>query len=337
MQVDETNKKTIRQSLFQVLEPQESSSPGSKFLNVLLLILIGVNVVAVTLETVQDIYIQYEDVFTYLEIFSVIVFSLEYVLRIWTSVELKADQSALKTRLEFIKSPLAIIDLVAILPFYLSLFFAIDLRFLRVLRLLRVLKLTRYSVAMKVLFDVFKEESSTIFAAIFILLVILVLAACGIYLVEHKAQPEVFGSIPQAMWWSTVTLTTVGYGDVTPITTMGKIFGGLVTILGVGMAALPAGILASGLADQLRRRRDSLRRQFQTMLEDGIICELEEEEFEKLRVSLGLSRNVAKQIREEVRFIEEVIEKRSCPHCGKSVYDEQRKRLANTPRRERYR
>jgi voltage-gated potassium channel len=175
---------------------------------------------------------------------------------------------------------------------------------------------------MKVLFDVFKEESSTIFAAIFILLVILVLAACGIYLVEHHAQPDVFGSIPQAMWWSTVTLTTVGYGDVTPITTLGKIFGGLVTVLGVGMAALPAGILASGLADQLRRRRDSLRRQFQTMLEDGIICELEETEFEKLRVSLGLSRNVAEQIREEVRFTQEIMEKRSCPHCGKSIYED---------------
>ncbi len=323
MPTNQSRNNTIRRSLFQVLEPQETSSTASKFLNVLLLILIGINVIAVTLETVNDIYYQYRDLFTYLEIFSVMVFTLEYVLRIWTSVEQKPNQSAFKTRIEFIKSPLAIIDLVAILPFYLSLFFAIDLRFLRVLRLLRVLKLTRYSVAMKVLFDVFKEESSTIFAAIFILLVILVLAACGIYLVEHNAQPEVFGSIPQAMWWSTVTLTTVGYGDVTPITTLGKIFGGLITILGVGMAALPAGILASGLADQLRRRRDSLRRQFQTMLEDGIICELEEEEFEKLRVSLGLSRNVAEQIREEVKFIQEVMEKRSCPHCGKSIYEEQ--------------
>ncbi len=222
-------------------------------------------------------------------------------------------------RLKYAATPLALIDLIAILPFYLTLFFTIDLRFLRILRLLRIFKLTRYSSAMTMLLDVIREESSSFFAGFFILIVLLVLAASGAYLVEHDVQPDKFGSIPEAMWWAMATLTTVGYGDVTPVTGWGKLFGACVTVIGIGMAALPAGILASGLADHLRRRREVLGWEFRQALEDGVIDEEEEEELERLRKNLGLSRNAAQDIRAQMQKDRASPHPRFCPRCGEAL------------------
>ena len=145
---------------------------------------------------------------------------------------------------------------------------------------------------------------------------LLILTASGAYLVEQEAQPDKFGSIPEAMWWATATLTTVGYGDVTPITPLGKIFGACVTIIGIGMAALPAGILASGLADQLRRKRQQLSEQYRRALEDGTIDAHEEKELEDFRKTLGLSRVLAQEILENVTQHKGQGELRHCPYCG---------------------
>ena len=213
-------------------------------------------------------------------------------------------------------SPLAIIDLLAIAPFYLAFFVSMDLRFLRVLRLLRIFKLTRYSSAMTMLLDVFREEASAFFAGFFILIVLLVLAASGAYLVEHETQPEKFGSIPDAMWWAMATLTTVGYGDVTPVTPFGKLFGACVTVIGIGMAALPAGILASGLADQLRRKREALAEQYRHALEDGVIDADEEAALESLRKDLGLSKTLANEVLSDLHRKKASVNARRCPHCG---------------------
>ena len=130
-----------------------------------------------------------------------------------------------------------------------------DKRYLRVVRLLRVFKLSRYSRAMQLLLNVFKEERLSLFAAFSVLFIIMLVAACAMYTLEKDVQPEHFSSIPQAMWWALVTLTTVGYGDVTPVTDLGRLFGGLITIVGIGVVALPADILASGFSEQLSRRR----------------------------------------------------------------------------------
>lgn len=153
-------------------------------------------------------------------------------------------------------------------------------------------------------------------AAFSILTTLLVFAAAGAYLVEHKAQPEAFGSVPAAMWWSLVTLTTVGYGDVTPITVAGRVFGGAITVLGVGMAALPAGIIASGLADHLHRRRDLLRDEFRAALEDGRIDLTEGRKIDKLRRELGIGREVAHSIHQEVRRRHARPSTCTCPNCG---------------------
>lgn len=309
----------LRKTIYLKLDPDEKSDWVSKYLNWFLIALIAINVLAVILETVGSIEARYRAVFWVIEFLSVAVFSIEYALRVWTCVDDPRFSEEAHPRLSYILSPLALIDLVAILPFYLGFLLQIDLRFLRVLRLLRILKLTRYSSAMSMLLDVFREEANSFFAGFFILVVLLILASSGAYLAEHQVQPDKFGSIPAAMWWAMATLTTVGYGDVTPITPVGQVFGSLVAVVGIGMAALPAGILASGLADRLRRTREELTVKLRTALEDGVIDADEEEDLENLRRELGLSKRVALEVRADVQKHHAAASGQYCQHCGKPV------------------
>ncbi len=157
-------------------------------------------------------------------------------------------------RVRFAMTPMALVDAIAILPFYLQMFFAIDLRFMRVFRLLRLLKLTRYSAGLQILGVAVYGQRHALGAALVIIVTLLVFASSVIYLLEKDAQPEAFASIPQAMWWGLATLTTVGYGDVTPISVGGKIFGGFIMVLGIGMFPLPAGILATAFGNEIKKR-----------------------------------------------------------------------------------
>ena len=172
-------------------------------------------------------------------------------------------------------SPMALIDLIAIAPFYLGFIVDIDLRFMRVLRVLRIFKLTRYNSSMTLLLGVLKRESSSFLAALFVLFLLMILSASMVYLFEHQAQPEAFANIPKAMWWAVVTLTTVGYGDIYPITIPGRVFGAIITVVGVGMVAMPAGIIASGFSEQLRLRREEYEDVVDEALEDGHLSEEE--------------------------------------------------------------
>jgi voltage-gated potassium channel len=172
---------------------------------------------------------------------------------------------------------------------------------------------------MSLLFNVFKKEAASFGAALFILLIVMVFAASGMYFVESQAQPEAFGSIPAAMWWAVAALTTVGYGDVTPITPLGKFFGACITVVGIGMIALPSGILASGFSDQLHRRRKEYEQQVDDVLDGGIITESERRELERLRDDLGFTEKEAAEIlRQAARRAHERIP-RFCPHCGNSL------------------
>src|SRR5690606_25487494 len=181
--------------------------------------------------------------FTWFENFSIVIFSIEYLLRLWSVAEAKPDNTTWRQRWEWLKSPSALIDIIAIAPAFLNFFVSIDLRFLRILRLFRILKLTRYFASLRILLVVISKVKGSFQAVIFILIIMIVTASSGIYLVEHHTQIEECESIPLAMWCAVVTPTTVGYGDVSPLTNAGKILGALITILGVGLAALPAGIL----------------------------------------------------------------------------------------------
>jgi voltage-gated potassium channel len=314
----QANASPARDRVYSLLETSRLNDRWGRRVDLLLIVLILANVVAVILETVPAIYQPNKALFDGFEIFSVAVFTVEYLGRIWTAPSGASALSAWRARRNYLVSPASIIDLLAIAPFYLTLFFAIDLRFLRVLRLLRLLKLTRYSSALAMLLDVLRRESDAFLAGIFILMVLMVATASGIYLVEHEAQPEAFGSIPHAMWWAVATLTTVGYGDVTPVTGWGKLFGACVTVIGIGMAALPAGILANGLAKQFDKRHEDLKEEYCQALADGEIDQEEEEELECLRREYGLTIEEAEEIRERA-FRTSGPESRRCPRCGEPL------------------
>ena len=319
----------LRKFIYQNLHDDDYQSTFSRYLNYFLIILIVGNVFAVLLESVNDIYQDYQFYFDVFENLSIWIFSTEYLLRFWSIAEKKPEQSAWKQRLQWMRSGGAMIDLLAILPAYLNFFVHLDLRFLRVLRLFRLLKLTRYFVSLQILLRVIQREKGSFQAVIFILIIMIVMTASAIYVVENKAQPEAFSSIPQAMWWAVVTLTTVGYGDVTPVTSLGRILGAFITILGVGLAALPAGILASGLANELNQRNQRLEQEFRELLQSkGLDILHDQAELEKLRQRVGLPKEQMHEIM--IQFIREreleeqeqcSVKKHYCPHCGEKISD----------------
>ena len=311
----------LRLSIAQVLESSGEGLKLGRFIDALLILLIIGNVVAIVLESVEEVAASYTHLFLAIEIFSVAIFTVEYLLRLWVCVDKEHYRDLpipnWRKRIRYLRSPLAIIDLMAILPTYLMLFVSFDLRFLRVFRLLRVFKLTRYSRAMQLLLQSIREEKGPLLAAFFIMSVALITASCGIYLIEHDEQPDKFGSIPDAMWWAMATLTTVGYGDVVPITPLGRFFGGVITVLSMGMVAIPTGLLASSFSDQLRRRRVQFAQYVALCSRDGDICEKDQIQIEEMRIELGLSKKEAE--RAIKRKMNEIKHINYCANCGHKI------------------
>ena len=314
----------IRKRAAELLEQGHYNDRPSRVLNVLLILLISLNVVAIILESESDIYLRFERAFWVFEVLSVLVFTVEYLVRVWSAIDFEEahDKRPVIGRLRYILSPMALIDLLAILPFYLSLYISFDLRFLRVVRMLRLLKLTRYSPALGALLDVIQREAEALLAAFVMLLLMLVFSAGGIYLLESHIQPETFGSIPKSMWWAMVTLTTVGYGDVVPITPGGKVFAGLIGLIGIGMIAVPAAILASGFAESIRERRRKYNESIQDLLRDGILDEQNRWHLEGLRRDLGLRSDEALQLIHGMLQQARQTSLSNCPNCGHALHDE---------------
>ncbi|ATG78695.1 MULTISPECIES: ion transporter [unclassified Pseudoalteromonas] len=313
------NSQTLRQKLACLFECTGQYRRAGHILDIALISLIMINVVAIVIESIPSVVEQYYNEFLVLEIVSVAIFAIEYLARLWACVD-KTQYAAIKgsntkRRLSYFFSPLAIVDLIAILPSLMMFLFPLDLRFLRVLRLLRVFKLTRYSRAMQLLLKAFNDEGSSLMAAFFIMAVVLILASCGIYLIEHDIQPDKFGSIPAAMWWAMATLTTVGYGDVVPITPLGKFFGGVITLLSMGMVAIPTGLLASSFSEQIRKRRQFFEDAVHEQIQDGTLNDTQQEHLEELRYKLGLSKLEAnKAIKTQLNEHNSHL---FCRHCGK--------------------
>ena len=246
-----------KRRVFETLEKGVGDDRLSKRFDIFIMAMILLNVLAVILETVEPIHDEFQVYFEYFEYFSVFVFSVEYIGRVWTCTYLEKYKHPLWGRLKFIFSFMALIDLLAILPFYLPLFLTIDgrvLRILRLFRILRIFKMGRYSTAFNMITSVIVKRKEELLVTLTIVCVMLILASSLMYYVEHEAQPEAFTSIPETMWWAVATLTTVGYGDVYPITGLGKVLGAFIAILGVGIFALPAGIIASGFEQEIRSK-----------------------------------------------------------------------------------
>lgn len=248
----------IKKRIFEILEVAKPGDLASRTFDIFIIGLISFNVIAVILETVKSLSIQYGILFRNFEIFSIAVFTIEYISRIWTCTNNEKFRQPILGRIRFALTPLLVVDLMAILPFYLPMLIPLDLRFLRILRLVRIFrmfKMARYSESLKILGNVFGTKKEDLLITVFVISILLIVASSFMYFIENKAQPEAFSSIPQAMWWGVATLTTVGYGDVYPITPAGKILGAIISLLGIGMFALPTGILASGFTEEIQRRR----------------------------------------------------------------------------------
>ncbi len=246
----------FKKHVYVLLDPSEGGSFWDKLIDSFIISLILLNVIAVILETVDSLFLKYGSFFKTFEIVSVCFFTLEYSLRVWTCTYIEKFKHPLFGRLRFIFSIGSIIDLLAIVPFYMPFTTIFDFRFVRMFRLLRflrVFKLGRYLNATRMISNVFKTKKEELVLCLIITFFLIIVASSLMYFVENDAQPDKFSSIPETMWWSVTTLTTVGYGDVFPITGLGKFLTACISILGIGVFALPAGILASGFSSEFQK------------------------------------------------------------------------------------
>ena len=307
-----------RPNLYRLLEHHTGDYIPAIWLNRFFIVLILLNVTAVILDSIPSVYAEYHGHFLIFETVSVAIFTLEYLGRIYIAPEAENPEklSDFRMRLKYMLSPMGIIDLLAILPFFLHAYTALDLRMLRIIRLLRLLKLSHYFRGLNFFITVLKKEMMSIGSAVFTMLVLVLLSASLMYFLEHKAQPEAFASIPDAIWWAVVTMTTVGYGDVTPITLGGKLLAIFIMLMGVGIVALPAGILAARFGDELQSRKNQLTAHVIQALKDGHLSDLEQHELNILREKLEISEDELQRIieAESVKTSEEV-----CPHCHKPL------------------
>jgi voltage-gated potassium channel len=245
-----------RRRIYEILERGDPSDAVSVAVDRLIVALIILNLAAVALETVPRLGSDYAWLFEMVEIVSLVAFSVEYALRVWVAVEHTPFQrlSPFVARLRYMVSAPGLIDLVAVVPFWFAFLLPPDLRVILVLRMVRFLKIARYSPAMRSLLDVLYGERRALFGCLVILSGVTMLAAAVMHLVEGRVQPEKFGTIPDAMWWAIVTLGTIGYGDVVPITIGGKVVAAATIFLGLIMIALPVGIIANAFSEEIHRR-----------------------------------------------------------------------------------
>lgn len=245
----------IKNIVYEVLNSTKPESTSGKFFNHFFIWLVTLNILAVVLESVPSLS-TYEIYFNYLNVFSVIVFSIEYIARLWAITSSKEFSDPIKGRVRYAFTFLALIDLIVIIPFYLP-FIGIDLRHARIVRLIRALrffKQTRYFKAFKIIKTVLIQNKEALIITLSLMVVIIFLSGSMIYFFEYEHQPKAFSSIPESMWWSICTLTTVGYGDIYPISPMGKVVGSITAIMGIVFFAIPTAIFGAGFINALREQ-----------------------------------------------------------------------------------
>ena len=248
----------LRRRTYEVLEKAGEDDRLSAVVDIVLIVVIVANMAAVVLESFDGLYDRFQAWFYLLEVVSVALFTFELLLRLWTCDFLRPQSSRLGAVGRFLVSPIGIIDLLAILPFYLPFLIPVDLRVVRVLRLvrfLRLLKLTRYTRSVMTMGTVVRERRHELLVAVFLTALLLMVASTLMYYLESQVQPEAFPNILSSMWWAVATLTTIGYGDVFPVTDWGRLLSGIIAILGIGLVALPTAIISSGFVEALARTK----------------------------------------------------------------------------------
>lgn len=295
-----SQKQSLQQTVMEVMD----GSPKhvlSRYVEWAITIVVLVNCSAVILDSIPEVHADYKDFFHELEFWSVMFFTLEYVLRVWSlGVKFKADEGgAWKGRKGYVFSPFGLIDFFATMPFYMHMFFpTLDLRILRVLRLLRILKLSKYNTALQDLFAAVHSERRAFGSAAFLLVIVSIVSASLMHFAEGHEQPEHFGSIPHSIYWAIITITS-GYGNVEPVTKAGEIIALLTGFLGVCMAAIMTGIVASAFSNQMSRKKAAYLSQLRQVLDDGVITEAEQESLRRLQQQFRLSDSEVKAMIDE--------------------------------------
>lgn len=250
--------KSIKRRVFEIISKAEDGDRASQIFDWTIMTLIALSIISIILESFSSIYENYHSKFQIFETVSVVVFTIEYILRIWTADLLYPDSK--HPRLKYFFSFMAIIDLCAILPFFLP-FISADLRFLRMMRLfrlfrlLRVFKLGRYFDALQIIFKVIRTSGPQLIMSVAICFFVMLFSAIVMYTVENPQQPEQFPNVIAALWWAICTLTTVGYGDVYPVTAVGKFFASVISLVGIGIIAIPTGIIAAGFTEAISKEQ----------------------------------------------------------------------------------
>ncbi len=272
------NYSTLRIRIYTIIERGEKHDKKSIYFDYFIIILVILSVISTIWESYPEANKNYGKYFHWFELFSISIFTIEYLLRLWTAPLKFPHLSTWKAYLKYIFSFIALVDLIAILPFYLPFLGVSDLRLLRMmrlLRLLRVFKLNRYSRALNLVYDVLKEKGEELITTVFFALILLLVSSTLMYYVEHETNPKGFPNIIATLWWAVVTLTTVGYGDVVPVTMLGKILNGATALIGIGVVALPTSILSAGFLEKVEERK-RLEKERKTQLEKQLLQELRE-------------------------------------------------------------
>ncbi len=279
----ELNKgRTFRQKIHALVFESEYGGKLQGIFDTFIGVWVIISVLAVVLESIHSVSYLINVEFVILDTVAVAIFTVEYLMRLYSCVEEPRYHGAFLGRFKQARNTATIIDLLAILPFFLEVLLGsvLDLRFLRTFRLARLLKLTRYNDSTKILTTVIAREWPVISASAFIMILMVIMTASLGYVFEHEAQPEKFDNIPNSVYWAVITLASVGYGDISPITPVGRFMTVVMALLGIGIFAIPAALLASAFGDQLHKEREMLKKNLRDMMKDG---HLDENEIQLLR------------------------------------------------------
>jgi voltage-gated potassium channel len=248
----------LKARIYRLVEKGSHGYRNNLIFDYVIMALIMLNMIAVILETIPEIARPLERFFFVFETFSIIIFTIEYMIRIYISDLSHPASNKFNSALKYIFSGYGLIDLFAILPFYLPMIISVDLRIIRILRLmrlLRILKMNRYNNSLRLIWEVIKEKKSELAMTGFVTLMILLIASILMYYIEGDVQPAKFSNVIACFWWAIATLTTVGYGDVYPVTVFGKIVSGFIAVLGIGLVALPTGLVSAGFMSKIDKRK----------------------------------------------------------------------------------